>query len=74
MTPRRALVMRTFAVAYLERLTPDERISFLAEQLLAISDPACAADLERAATDIDRLAERLNYERHHPIPNPGVSP
>jgi hypothetical protein len=74
MTPRRALVMRTFAVAYLERLTPAERISFLAEQLLSIQDPACCFDLERAAIDIDHHAEGLNYALHHPFPNNGVSP
>lgn len=74
MTPRPALVMRTFAVACLERLTAAERIDFLVDQLLAIEEPACAGLLECAAIFIDRHAEGLNHALHHPIPNPGVSP
>jgi hypothetical protein len=74
MTPRRALVMRTFAVAYLERLTPAERISFLTEQLLAINDPTCAGDLMLAAIDIDGHVTALRRPPLPLFPNDGVSP
>jgi hypothetical protein len=82
MTPRRALVMRAFASAYLEALPPVERIAFLTEQLLAITDENSAADLTFAAIEINEHADALHWSwfasrqlGHPPLfPNQGVSP
>jgi hypothetical protein len=73
MTPRRALVMHTFALAYLERLTPAERISFLAEQLLAITDIAYELEVIDAAIAISRHSLSMT-PNDFPHPHPGVSP
>ena len=76
MTPRRALVLRTFAQAYIAALPPAERIAFLKAEMVSINDPACSADLTFAAIAINDHADALHrsFFAPSPIPNPGVSP
>lgn len=75
MTPRRALVMRTFAQAYIDALPPEERLDWMLANLLKIDGPSMWSELHIAASEINERVDRmLKSFPPSPIPNPGVSP
>jgi hypothetical protein len=62
MTPRRALVMRTFAQAYIADLPPDERIAFLRAEMLSIDELVFWRELSEAAAAIRAHADQASSE------------
>lgn len=74
MTPRRALVMRAFAEAYIEELSVKERVAFLRDQLLAVKDTAYEIEVLDAAIVIAKHAVTMTPNDIPLFPNPGVSP
>lgn len=75
MTPHRALVLRTFAQAYVDALPPEERIDWLLANLLKTDGPSVWSELHIAASEINEHADRMLHRfPPSPIPNPGISP